>query len=121
MVTIKPILRIFDYDKAVEFYLDWLGFKVDWEHNPGNVPLYLQISLQDVQLHLSEHHGDASPGAHIRIENFTGLKAYHEQLISKKYKYNRPGLEVPEWNKNAIEVTVNDPFGNRLTFAEVVG
>ncbi len=27
-----PILRIFDYQKAVEFYVDWLDFKIDWEH-----------------------------------------------------------------------------------------
>jgi hypothetical protein len=27
-----PILRIFDIAKALEFYLDYLGFKVDWEH-----------------------------------------------------------------------------------------
>jgi len=27
-----PILRIFDETKAKEFYVDFLGFKVDWEH-----------------------------------------------------------------------------------------
>jgi catechol 2,3-dioxygenase-like lactoylglutathione lyase family enzyme len=27
-----PILRIFDEAKARAFYVDWLGFKVDWEH-----------------------------------------------------------------------------------------
>jgi len=27
-----PILRIFDETKAREFYVDFLGFKVDWEH-----------------------------------------------------------------------------------------
>ncbi|MDB5128852.1 glyoxalase superfamily protein [Mucilaginibacter sp.] len=118
MATITPILRIFDYDKAVEFYINWLGFKIDWEYKPGNAPIYMQISLQDMQLHLSEHHGDASPGSHIRIENFVGLELYHQQLLNKEYKYNRPGLEIPEWNKNAIETTVYDPFGNRLTFAE---
>ena len=26
-----PIFRIFSLDKAREFYLDFLGFKVDWE------------------------------------------------------------------------------------------
>jgi catechol 2,3-dioxygenase-like lactoylglutathione lyase family enzyme len=32
-----PILRIFDEAKAREFYVDFLGFKVDWEHRfePG--------------------------------------------------------------------------------------
>lgn len=27
-----PVLRIFDYKKAIEFYVDWLEFKIDWEH-----------------------------------------------------------------------------------------
>lgn len=26
-----PILRIFDVDKAKEFYIQWLGFKIDFE------------------------------------------------------------------------------------------
>ena len=36
-----PILRIFSVDKAKEFYVDFLGFKIDWEHRFGdNFPLY---------------------------------------------------------------------------------
>lgn len=27
-----PILRIFDERKAKEFYLDYLGVRLDWEH-----------------------------------------------------------------------------------------
>ena len=27
-----PVFRIFSLEKAREFYLDFLGFKVDWEH-----------------------------------------------------------------------------------------
>ena len=40
-----PILRSFDEAKAREFYVDWLGFGVDWEHRfePG-APLYMQVS-----------------------------------------------------------------------------
>lgn len=118
MSITKPILRIFDYNKVIEFYINWLGFKIDWEHKQDNVPVYLQISLRDVALHLSEHHGDASPGSHVFIEEFVGLREYHQNLIDQKYKYNRPGLEVPEWNPKAITVTVYDPFGNRLTFVD---
>lgn len=120
MTTVKPIFRMFDYDKAIEFYVDWLGFKIDWKHGVEGVPVYMQLSLQGVQFHLSEHHGDASPGSQFRVEYFTGLKAFHEQLIAKQYKYNCPGLEVPEWNTNSIEMTVNDPFLNRITFVEVL-
>ncbi|KAA8477507.1 hypothetical protein BDE36_3114 [Arcticibacter tournemirensis] len=58
MATITPIFRMFDYDKAVEFYIDWLGFKIDWEDKPDNTPIYMQISLNGIILHLTEHHGD---------------------------------------------------------------
>src|SRR5262245_52175620 len=58
-----PILRIFDVEKAKEFYLDYLGFKVDWEHRfEEDSPLYMQISLGEFVLHLSEHYGDGCPG-----------------------------------------------------------
>ena len=59
-----PILRIFDEAKAREFYVGYLGFRIDWEHRfaPG-MPLYLQVSRDGCVLHLSEHHGDACPGA----------------------------------------------------------
>ena len=40
-----PILRIFSVEKAKEFYVDFLGFKIDWEHRFGdNFPLYAQVS-----------------------------------------------------------------------------
>lgn len=119
MSIVKPILRIFDYDKTIEFYVNWLGFKIDWEYpeNDGG-PKYIEATLRDIALNLSEHHGDASPGSHVVIEDFKGLRAYHKELNDKNYKYNRPGLEVPEWNPKSITVTVYDPFGNRITFTE---
>ena len=40
------------------------------------------------------------------------------ELIGKRYAYARPGLEHTPWNTK--EVTVTDPFGNRLTFFEAV-
>ena len=39
-----PILRIFDEAKAREFYLEFLGFAVDWEHRfTPDLPLYMQV------------------------------------------------------------------------------
>ena len=48
---VTPILRIFDEAKAREFYVDFLGFRVDWEHRfePG-LPLYLQVSREGCAL-----------------------------------------------------------------------
>jgi catechol 2,3-dioxygenase-like lactoylglutathione lyase family enzyme len=117
MSSIKPIFRIFDIDKAREFYIDWLGFTVDWEHRYGdNFPVYMQVSLDDIVLHLSEHHGDASPGSKIFIEYTGDLPAFHRELSAKHYKYNKPGLEDADWGGKCMEVI--DPFGNKMLFSE---
>lgn len=111
-----PILRIFDVEKAMEFYRDFLGFALDWEHRYGdNFPLYAQMSRAGIRLHISEHHGDASPGSTVFVW-MRGIKAYHEELLGKRYRYNRPGLEDAGWDAWVMEV--NDPFGNKLRFSE---
>lgn len=46
----------------------------------------------------------------------TGLRDYHAAISAKGYSNMRPGLERPEWG--GTEMTVIDPAGNRLTFAE---
>ena len=66
MVT--PVFRIFDYSKAIGFYVGWLGFHLDWEDRPATGPDYLQVSRGDVVLHLSGHPGDSPPGAKARDE-----------------------------------------------------
>lgn len=111
-----PILRIFSVEKAKEFYLDFLGFSIDWEHRFGdNFPLYSQVSRAGLKLHLSEHHGDASPGSTVFIW-MTGIAEYHRELIGKDYRYNKPGLEDAPWDAKVMEVS--DPFGNKLRFSE---
>lgn len=111
-----PVLRIFDYAKAIEFYVDWLGFTVEWEHEfePG-MPKYIEVRKDDLVFHLSEHHGDGTPGTHVFIW-CEGLKEYHTELIEKRYKYNRPGLEETFYGSWCV--TVNDPFNNRISFNE---
>ncbi|WP_088834874.1 glyoxalase superfamily protein [Paenibacillus tyrfis] len=114
--SVTPILRIFDETKARAFYVDYLGFQIDWEHRfEENLPLYMQISLGACTLHLSEHHGDCCPGAAVRIEA-ENLEAFHAELGAKDYKYAKPGLETTPWDTR--ELTVTDPFGNRLIFFE---
>ena len=75
----------------------------------------MQLSRGRIVFHVSEHHGDGSPGVHVRIE-VLGVLDYHGELIAKAYKNNRPGIERPEWG--GTEFTVVDPVNNRITFAE---
>lgn len=116
--SVTPILRIFDEAKAREFYIDFLGFAADWEHRYGEeYPIYMGISRDACIIHLTEHHGDATPGAAIRVKT-DDVRAYNQELLDKAYKYAKPGVEEQPWD--TLEMTVTDPFGNRLTFYEVV-
>jgi catechol 2,3-dioxygenase-like lactoylglutathione lyase family enzyme len=111
-----PLLRIFDAAKAREFYVDFLGFKIDWEHrlDPG-APLYEQISRAGCVLHLTEHHGDCCPGGTVFVR-VTGLEQFHQEITAKGYRHMNPGIEIAPWNAKVMEVI--DPFGNRLRFSQ---
>ncbi len=111
-----PILRIFSEDKAREFYLDFLGFTLDWEHRfEAGAPLYLQVRRGGLTLHLSEHYGDSTPGSTVFVP-VTDIDALHAELTGKQYPYARPGIDTLGWGR---QVQVADPFGNRLRFCEL--
>jgi catechol 2,3-dioxygenase-like lactoylglutathione lyase family enzyme len=110
-----PIIRIFSEEKAREFYVDFLGLTVDWEHRfEENFPLYMQVRRSDLILHLSEHHGDATPGSTIFVP-MQDIDPFHAELQRKHYKYGKPGVEPLPWGR--VLETV-DPFGNRIRFCE---
>ena len=114
--TITPILRILDERKAKKFYVEFLGFKVDWEHCAEG-PLYMQISLGEILLHLSEHSGDAAVGAAIKLHT-DEIEQYVGELVAKEYP---PGvaeqyLGVAKQPWGSLDMLLVDPFGNRLIF-----
>jgi uncharacterized glyoxalase superfamily protein PhnB len=113
-----PILRSFDEAKARAFYLDFLGFTVVFEHRfEPSLPLYMGIVRGDCRLHLSEHHGDACPGASMRIE-VQDIDALQAELAAKAYPHARPSVNTMPWGTR--DMTVADPFGNRLTFTTAI-
>ena len=111
-----PVLRIFDYPLAKAFYVDWLGFKIDWEHRfSPTAPRFLQVSRDDAVLHLSEHYGDGSPGANLTIRT-DDVEAYHREVHSRPNANMNPGLEDEPWGTRSM--CVIDPFGNRIHFRQ---
>ncbi|BAN47961.1 glyoxalase superfamily protein [Metapseudomonas resinovorans] len=110
-----PILRIFDETKAREFYCGFLGFDVEFEHRfEPDLPLYMGINRAGLHLHLSEHHGDASPGATLFVP-MRNIQAFNDELLGKRYGYGRPGVVQEDWGK---VMEVYDPFGNRIRFCQ---
>jgi len=114
-----PVLRIFDEQLALKHYVEFLGFTVDWTHRFGaNFPIFMQISRGDCVIQLSEHHGDACPGASLRIR-VDGLDELQRSLAQQDYKYAKPGVPIDKpWADRELEL--GDPFGNRLTFYEPI-
>lgn len=114
-----PVLRIHDEGLAKEFYLDYLDFRVEWEHRfePG-MPLYLRIRRDETVLDLSEHHGDGTPGTVTWIPIASAV-TFHADISDRPHRRLRPGIDRDAPGGPTIEVT--DPFGNVLRFCEPVG
>lgn len=93
-----------------------MRLEVDWEHRFGaNFPLYAQVSRSSASVHLSEHHGDGTPGSVVWIA-VGDIKALHAELAGKDYRYAKPGC--PEDGPGGLGFELADPFGNTLRFAQ---
>jgi catechol 2,3-dioxygenase-like lactoylglutathione lyase family enzyme len=109
-----PIFRILDLQKALDFYVGFLGFHEDWRHQfEPDAPVYMQVSRDGVAIHLSEHHGDGTPGGSVRVE-VEDIDAYNAEVLATKYRYYRPGVVTTEWKTR--EMGVMDPFRNLIVF-----
>ena len=96
-----------------------LGFPVDFEHRfePG-MPLYMGLSRGGCRIHLSEHFGDAAPGARIRIE-VEDVRALCKALNAADYRHARPGCQ--DMGGGCTGMTINDPSGHRLELTATTG
>ncbi|MBK1783347.1 glyoxalase superfamily protein [Prauserella cavernicola] len=111
-----PVLRVQDERLAREFYVDHLGFRVEWEHRfePG-LPLYTRVSRDETVLDLSEHHGDGTPGSVVWVP-VGDVRALHRELTARRHPRLRPGVDHDAPGGPTLEVI--DPFGNVLRFCE---
>jgi hypothetical protein len=97
-----PIFRIKDGDRSRPWYAR-LGFEVTGEHRfAPNLPLYLFLRRGDVQLHLSEHKGDAPKRslAYFWVDDVDEIAANFGTAI-----------DAQPWGD---ETTLIDPDGNRI-------
>lgn len=113
-----PVLRIFDEALAREFYVDHLGFTVEWEHRfESDMPVYLRIHRGETILDLSEHHGDGTPGSVVWVP-VASAAAFHADISGRHHPRLRAGID-PDF-PGGPTVVVTDPFGNTLRFCQPV-
>ncbi|MEQ3550484.1 glyoxalase superfamily protein [Pseudonocardia nematodicida] len=111
-----PILRLHRFADVRPFYVDYLGFAVEWEHRfePG-MPLYARLARGATRLDLSEHHGDGTPGSAVWIP-VADVGALHRELRRKDHPSVRPGIDRDA--PGGPTLAVIDPSGNMLRFCE---
>ncbi len=109
-----PQLRMTDWERSRRFYVDGLGFRVDWEHRfePG-FPVFTQVTRDGLSLFLTEHTGDCQPGgaAYLIVDD---VDALFREVIARNVRVAEPPRDSP-WKTR--EMLVIDPDGNRLRFA----
>ena len=106
MEQIVPIFRAADARATARWY-ERLGFEKTGEHRfaPG-LPLYVFLRRNDVQIHLSEHEGDATPDSlvYFWVDDVDAVAAAFDLIP-----------EARPWGR---EIEIRDPDGNRLRIAE---
>ncbi len=111
-----PVVRMLDEAKARAFYVDFLGFAIDWEHRfTDDSPLYMQIRQGDAVLHLNGHADEGAPISEVRIP-VHGIERYCEHLSAKVTEGERPALVDPRGTGEGTDMNIVDPSGNLLTF-----
>jgi catechol 2,3-dioxygenase-like lactoylglutathione lyase family enzyme len=112
--TVIPQLRITDVAASLAFYVDGLGFKVDWQHQfePG-FPLFMQITRNGQTLFLTQHSGDCAVGAAVYFV-VPDAQAFYAECVGHGTQATQQPTPTP-WG--TCECVLTDPDGNRLRFA----
>jgi catechol 2,3-dioxygenase-like lactoylglutathione lyase family enzyme len=103
---LNPIFRVANLKASIDYYVNVLGFKIDWEY-PANIA---SVSRDRCGIFLCE--GDqGNPGAWVWI-GVSDVEALHEEYRSKGAKVRHPPANY-SW---AYEMQIEDPDGNVLRF-----
>lgn len=111
---VVPALRITDYERSKAYYVEMLGFAVEWEHRfePG-FPVFMSVVRDGMQLYLTQHSGDCQVG---------GLVHFLISDVDARYReFRERGAKVAEAPNNDLgfrNMTIIDPDGNQLRFME---
>jgi len=116
--SVIPQLRTTDAKRSLAFYVEGLGFSVDWEHQfePG-FPRFIQLTRSGQTIFLTEHEGDCQTGGAVYFivpDVDASARQFQTGGVTE--------LEGPAptaWGTR--EMSLVDPDGNRLRFASHSG
>jgi catechol 2,3-dioxygenase-like lactoylglutathione lyase family enzyme len=108
---VVPALRITDYQRSKAFYVNGLGFHIEWEHRfEPHLPVFMQISREGLVFYLTQHSGDCQAGGLIHLF-VPDVDAWFTELTRKGVPVRTPPSEsIP----GLRDMTVVDPDDNKL-------
>lgn len=111
--TVIPQLRMTDAKRSQAFYLDQLGFTVDWQHQFGpGMPLFLQISRAGQTIFLTGHAGDCQVGGAVYFWA-PDADAVYAAFTAQGVVPLKP---IHDTDYGVREFLIADPDGNHLRF-----
>lgn len=117
MQRVVPALRIRHYERSRRFWVDALGFEVDWEWRPEpDSPVFVQISKAGLSLYLTERAGDAEPGTRVYLY-VSDVDAWNDDVRAAGLEVDAEPANQPWGNR---EMSLRDPDGNHIVLASVL-
>jgi Glyoxalase superfamily protein len=126
----RPVFFVQDTPRAMEFYINNLGFTLDWTHEENDRPYVVQVSLWGLQIILNQKETPADDRAgHGRI--FIGLDddqsaaiLRHVQIkgIAATYTHwGAPTMAIYDLDRNEIYFWLSDAERAKWQKAHVAG
>jgi catechol 2,3-dioxygenase-like lactoylglutathione lyase family enzyme len=110
MQAVVPTLHIAEYERSRRFYVEGLGFRIDWEWHQEPGPRFLQVSRAGMRLYLSERADDCPSGAQVHLY-VTDVDGWQAELLTRGIVAEHAPTDRPWGNR---EMLVRDPDGNKL-------
>ena len=110
--NIVPVLSVGSYEETVSHYVEWLGFKVDWEYREEQLPFVISITSDGFSFMLAE--SETSTGSWTTIY-VSDLEAMLEELNSRRSNSVKIELYPPN---DIAQIHVIDPWKNLLVFEQ---
>ena len=110
--NIVPVLSVGSYEETVSHYVEWLGFKVDWEYREEQLPFVISITSDGFSFMLAE--SETSTGSWTTIY-VSDLEEMSEELNSRRSNSVKIELYPPN---DIAQIHVIDPWKNLLVFEQ---
>ena len=110
--NIVPVLIVGSYEETVSHYVEWLGFKVDWECREEQFPFVISVTRNGFSFMLSESEISAGSWTTIYVSD---VEAMSEELNSRKSNSVKIELYPPN---DIAQIHVIDPWKNLLVFEQ---